>query len=65
MGSRTAEKLVGERVSCGVVASDPAGTGTALGLADAGEMGGNHSFFFLLLPFCLGVVVVVVVVFGV
>lgn len=58
MGSRTEEKLVGERVGCGVVTSGTAGTGTALGLADAGEMGGNHGFFSVP-PFCLGVVVVV------
>lgn len=45
MGSRTVEKLVGERFGCGVAASSAAGTGTALGLADAGEIGGNHDFF--------------------
>lgn len=46
MDSGTAEKLAGERVGCDVVASGAAGTGTALGLADAGEMGGNHDPFF-------------------
>lgn len=49
VGYGTAEEFVGEWFG-GVVASGAAGTRAAVGLADAGEVGGVHGVFLL---FCL------------